>query len=359
MKRFYAWGTLLGAVIGAGIFALPQAAYLSGWTVFLIQLLLLAILVGYANNLYARVLDQSEGKNLLGLLSKLGRGWFYLGILGIFGGILLALTSYLILGGEFLRFIWPNLSYLDAVGVFWILSSLPLFFRVRTFLSLEFWGSLLMGVMILVLGIYGSVGGKAHIPQVGYFSWALSFGAIMFALSGWTAVEPIVRNLGPKIKKAGIFFLGSILIAALYAFFVFGVLHSAAQITPDTFSGLSWGKGALLTLGLLGLFAIWTSYLPSALEIKSSLKFAKLPKGLGFMMFVLLPLFLVAYGVNNFMWVISVGGGIFISLEYLLILRLGTKVLKPKFWEKILIFISATLFLSGAAYEILFFLRPL
>jgi amino acid permease len=358
MKKFYAWGTLLGAVIGAGIFALPQAAYLSGWPYFLSELLILAVILGYVHNLYARILDKNEEKNLLGLLSaKLGWGWFYLGIVGIFGGMLAALTGYLILGGEFLHEMWPNLSPLNAAGVFWIVSSLPLFFRTKTFLSLESWGAYIMGLLILVIGSYGLMGTANHSPQTGPFSLVLPFGALIFALSGWTAVEPIVKDLGPKAKKAKLFFAGSILIALLYAFFVFGVLRSAAKITPDTVSGLGWGAKALFMVGLMGIFAIWTSYLPSALEIKNSLKFAKMPRGLGFMIFLLLPLIFVAYGVNDFLKVVSIGGGIFIALEYLLILRLGTKVLKPKFWEKILVFISACAILSGALYEIFFFLN--
>lgn len=360
MRKLYAWGTLLGTVIGAGIFALPQAAYLSGWPYFLAELLLLAVLLGYVHNLYARVLDKNKEKNLLGLLSqKLGWGWFYLGAIGIFGGMLAALTGYLILGGEFLHVMWPGLTPLTAAGIFWIASSLPLFLRTKTFLSLESWGAFIMGLLILGIGAYGFMGGANHSPQSGPYSLVLPFGAIVFALAGWTAVEPIVKDLGPKGKKAKLFFLGSVIIALLYAFFVFGVLRSAEKITPDTVSGLGWGAKALFMVGLLGIFAIWTSYLPSALEIKNSLKFARMPKGLGFMIFLLLPLIFVAYGVNDFLKVVSVGGGIFIALEYLLILRLGTKVLRLKFWEKFLIFLSAAVFLSGAAYEISFFLRQI
>jgi len=359
MRNTLALGVLLGTMIGAGIFALPQIIMLSGWVAFSLELFFLALILAYVHNLYARVLYKSEEKNLLGLLrDRLGRGWFYLGVIAIFGGILAALTAYLILGSEFLRHIWPGLSYLDAVGIFWLLSSLPLFFRNRTFFTLESLGAILMAIIILGLGAYGFVGKEIRLPQVGPFSFILPFGPLIFALAGWTAVEPIVKTLG-KTKKATLFFLGSILVSLLYLLFVFGILRSAAKITPDTISGLAWSPEALLILGILGLFAIWTSYLPSALEIKNSLKFAHLPKGLGFMVFLILPLALIIFGINNFLAVVSVGGGIFIALEYLLILVLGLKVLKPKIWERALIIFSGGVFLLGALYEIFFFLKPI
>lgn len=358
MKKILALGVLLGTVIGAGIFALPQAAMLSGWGAFSLELFSLALILAYAHNLYSRVLDKSEEKNLLGLLrERLGRDWFYLGVVGIFGGMLAALTGYLILGSEFLRYIWPNLSFLDAVGIFWLASSLPLFFRSRTFFSLESLGAIIIAVIILGVGAYGFAGTETHSPQTGPFSLILPFGPLMFALAGWTAVEPIEKTLGKK-KKAAFFFLGNILIALLYLFFVFGILRGAAKITPDTVSGLALNPIALITLGVLGLFAIWTSYMPSALEIKNSLKFAHMPKGLGFMAFLIVPLALIISGVNSFLAVVSVGGGIFIALEYLLILVLGFKVLKPKTWERALIIFSGGVFLLGALYEILFFLKP-
>lgn len=355
-------GVVVATTVGAGMFALPYVFKEVGWQVGALSLLLTGCLITCAHHLYWRTLGEvGERKRLLGLAKlHFGKAGFYPAFFVLGGGLLFALVVYLILGGEFLAIIFPSLSRPAGVLVFWIAASLPLLFGLRRLTALELVGALAMAgiiVWVFVQGwpphFWGNNGG-------GPSSFLFAFGPILFALAGWTAVEPVYdagKDGGGRASPLLIFAGGTLVSAALYLLFVSGVFGLTSNVTTDGLSGLSGrGAGFLAALGTLGLFAIWTSYVPISLEIKNALeKDLKWRPGPVLAAIFLIPPLLIVAGVRSFFDAVSVAGGVFLGLQYVLIVLVGIRVLRARGWSALLYALLGGAFLLGAVYELYYF----
>ncbi len=383
-------GLLAATTIGAGIFSLPYVFNKAGWLTGVFYLAVLSGILIYVHYLYWRALTELKEKNrLLGLIKNyLGEKFFYFGLATVVGGLTLTLVVYLVLSSQFLKLIFPTISLKEGILVFWLLASLPLAWRLPWLVFFEFSGTLLMaGIIVLVLiNGWGKGIGSAGVPAFNFDNIFLPFGAVLFSLAGWTAIEPIFdwkkkledgyRPPNPNIQmhlnvpnrfkkeavesKIGLSGLaaGTLIPAFLYLVFVLGILGSAGEITPDTLSGLTnWQFWKLASLGWLGLLAILTSYVPIALEIKNSLtKDLGWNAGWSTLAVVFSPLVLVVLGLRSFFSVVSLAGGIFLGLQYLLIILVAKKILSLDRFQKIFLNVLAAVFILAAVYEAYHFL---
>lgn len=188
----------------------------------------------------------------------------------------------------------------------------------------------------------------------------MPFGAILFALSGWTAIEPAMAVVREKKFSAGVKWLltlGTSVSAALYLLFAISVFGSTNSITADTISGvIGWPAWKVWTILALGIFATWTAYLSISLETKNSLERGsgwRETSALAFVIFT--PLLLLWAGLNNLLSVIALTGGVFLSFQYLFIILLARKKLKFRGFENFASGLLLAIFLSGAIYEIYYF----
>ncbi|MEK7180826.1 MAG: hypothetical protein AAB738_00640 [Patescibacteria group bacterium] len=359
-------GMILATTIGAGIFVLPYVFRESGWVISLFYLLIFSGLVATVHLLYWRVLFKEDGKKrLLGLIkAKLGNFSFGLALVSVLGGLIFALVAFLILGGKFLGVVFPGLGENIGILIFWAASSLPLIFSLKRIVKLELMGGILM---VLIVGlIFASALSSPIVTQVKDFDFGnlfLPFGAILFSLAGWTAIEPIYdsykkHSMGMNFAKRGLQFVFATYAAALvYLFFVLAIFNSASAITPDTISGLgNWSSAKLGVLGVFGLFALWTSYLPIGREVENLLiKDLGKTKFWSLVAVIFLPLILVFAGLKNFLVAVSMVGGIFLASQYFFLAVVSERVLKPRRLKKFLIYLVALVFLLGVVYEIYYF----
>lgn len=343
------------------MFGLPYVFHKAGWFVLFLYFIVLGLAVFFIHVLYLKTLRKlSAQNNLLGLTRiYLGENKLWIAFLSIIGGLILTLVVYLILANQFINLIFPGTSKILGIFYFWLVSSLPLFFNLRRFVSVELLGGILMGSIILF--IYFSSGsffdfGNAALNFKNLF---LPFGVVLFSLAGWTAISPIYEWQKRYSFSAFLPLLfGTIIVVLLYLAFVAGIFGSAETITPDSVSGLlNWPKWKTTMLGALGLFAIWTSYLPIGFEIKHSLE-----RDLGWKKVfssatvLFLPLILVAVGLDNFLDAVGLAGGIFLSLQYFFIVLIVKKVLVFEGIKKLFLDFIAGLFLLASAYEIYYFI---
>ena len=360
-KSFFgATGILAATTIGAGMFSLPYLFGKSGWLAGIFYLLVLGGMVTFAHYLYWLALERvKEKQRLLGLVKTYLGAWaFYPAFLSILGGLTLVLVIYLILAGQFLRPILPAAGASGIAG-FWALASLPLFLRIRRLAIVESLGTILMvGIVFLVFftSDLGKVSGLATVHLENLF---LPFGAILFSLTGWTAIEPMfeLRNKGGSWSPFSALALGTFISAFAYILFILGIFGSTNTIAPDTISGLGdWPAWKLHLLGWLGLFAIWTSYISIARELKNSLESdLRVPAfwGLGIALF--LPLILVFSGFFSFLGTIGFAGGIFLALQYVFIVLVSKKILNVSPTKKLFLNALVLLFLLAAVYEVRYF----
>lgn len=356
-------GALAATTIGAGMFGLPYVFYKSGLVVGVFYLGALSAILISVHILYWKVLAKVDAKKrLLGLAEEhLGKNWYWVGVISVLAGLTLTLVVYLILGNEFLKIIWPSANGTLGIFIFWLVSVLPLF-KEKRILSMEFLGVLFMfGAIFLIFLSAPSLKMALSFPAINQENLFLPFGVVLFSLAGWTILEPLYasrkKTRGGNISFGPIIW-GTVLAAALYAMFVLGIFGSTFQITTDTVSGLGfWPIWKIVTLAALGLFAIWTSYIPIGLEIKNSLAEAFRWDARDALLFaVFMPPILLLLGFNNFLSVIGLAGGVFLALQYVLIVLVGKRVLKLKGKENLFFNGIIAAFLLAAVYEAYYFI---
>lgn len=358
-------GMLAATTVGAGIFALPWVFHNSGWvraTGWLVALAVLMIFAGYS---YWRTLDAvGERQRLVGLSrERLGREWGFITLLGVLGGVTLALVIYLVLAQRFLGILLP-LSPSASLVLFWALAILPATFSIRRFAIFENAGTLLKCLLIVFIFFSASNYGAMFQDKTPITTdFLFPFGAILFALSGWNAIEPMyeywkgrkesARRASPLGAIAG----GTLAIAALYFLFSAGILGSlinGSSLSPDTLSGLTgWPYWKIATLAVLGLLALWTAYGINAREVENALhKDLRWNPTVAFGAVALTPLLIVMSGMNNIIQAVTFSGAVFGGLQYLSIFVLAEKVLSPRPAVKWLMRLAALVFAFAALYEI-------
>jgi len=347
------------ATVGDGVFALPYVFMQSGWLVGLFYLVVLAVFVSAAHVVYLKTLEKiGERERLLGLVKQyFGRGGFWVGFVAIVLGLLLTLVAYLILGMQFIHLAFPSVAMGVALLVFWLFTAITVFASDRRVVKLELVGITCTSAIIIFIFVtaWPSIT-FAGVPAINFQNLFLPFGAILFALAGWTSVEPAYESRkktgalsDPWRALAG----GTFFVALLYILFTSGILGSAPTIASDTISGLTqwpvWKKEILV---LFGLLAVATVYMPVSHEIKNALE-----HDLGWSKFasrsliLFLPVILIGLGLNNFLVVVGLVGGLFISVQYLLIISIGRRVLALSAAKKFFLDLVAAIFVIAAVYE--------
>jgi len=359
-QRFKIAGLVAAATVGDGIFALPYVFAQAGWLLCLFYLAALAGLVILAHTVYLETLEKvGEKERLLGLAKiYLGDGGFWVGFFAIVAGLLLTLLAYLLLGTQFIHLALPLIRERYAFMAFWAFISIPLFLDNRRAADLEFIGIISTIVIVLLIFITAIPHVVfAGIPAINPKDIFLPFGVILFSLAGWTSIEPVyeARKKGKALAHPWTSLaLGTGIAAALFIMFASGILGSGANITPDTASGLAlWPFWKKELLAIMGLIAVATVYIPISREIKNSLE-----KDLHWDAFVsrgtilLLPPLLVVLGFNNFLTVVGLVGGLFLSMQYLLIVSVARRALKLRLVKRSFLDLAAAIFIIAAVYEV-------
>ncbi|MDE2018787.1 MAG: hypothetical protein KGJ13_00360 [Patescibacteria group bacterium] len=356
---------IAAATIGSGVFALPYLFETAGWALCLLYYLIWAAVVIGAQAVYLKTLEAvDERERLLGLARKyFGRFGFWVGFFAIVVGLLLSFVIFLLLGSQFVHLLLPQVVGYWPLAIFWFLISVPVLLRDRRATNFEMVGVVCVAALILFIFIASrwSVALRPAPPLItaNYF---LPLGIILFTLAGWTGVEPVFetrsRGQGTRNKEIASLAIGTILAVMLYILFTVGILNSAPQVVPDTISGLvSWPVWKKDLVALVGLVALWTVSMPIAHEIRNALeKDLKWNPVSSKLVIIGLPLAVVLSGLNNFLTVLGFAGGVFISIQYLLIVAVGRKTLRLSQAQKALLDVAALVFLVAAVYSVYAFI---
>ena len=357
------------ATIGEGVFAVPYIIQASGWLVAMGYFVAVIAIVSVAHILYLRTLAAvDEKERLLGLARKyFGATGFWIGFVAIVFGLLLGFVAYLVLGTQFLQILFPMLSSGVALAIFWTLLACLVWESEGRIAWFEGVGIALVSFAILFIFFSGHPAVFFNnVPFAVSGGFLLPFGVVIFALAGWTSVEPVYELAYRNDDEGGgkkilalpgafmLFALGTAFAGLLYWLFAAGVIGTVPRVAADTVSGIAawplWRKDILAAVGLLSVCVV---SVPIAREVRGAME-----KDLGWnsiasrAAIVLLPLAAVLSGFNNFLAIIGIAGGIFISTQYLLIISVGRRTLALARREKILLDIVAIVFVCAAVYEI-------
>jgi hypothetical protein len=352
-------GLLSALIIGAGMFSLPFVFDRAGILVSVFYLIAFSLMLAAVHLMYAEVTEETPGDHRFVGYARLhlGRSGFALSLLITGFTIILVLLIYLLLSPSFFRLALPGWPPLAAVLIFWLSGTLAITAGIKRAALLE--AGLTGLIIIFILALFFA--GFGRIGQAAADSWynpgfvLLPFGAVLFSLAGRSAISSIrdyfkKEKISPhKFPKAIV--LGTIVPAAVYLLFSLAVITlSPKGVTEDAVSGLAFSPLLLRLFGLLGLLALWTSYVPLGIELREIIRLDfKVPLVLANALVSLLPLGIYLLVRPDFIVLVGLAGAIFSGLESAMVIAMWQKVKKRLSVAVLLI----PVFLAGAVYELL------
>ncbi|MBI2587934.1 hypothetical protein HYW30_01370, partial [Candidatus Azambacteria bacterium] len=213
MKFLAATSTLVGMIVGVGVFAIPYAVARSGFLVGLFYFFVVGGLVLLVHRFYGDIVSETPGRHrLIGYAAEYLGNWArrvvtLTTLLGVAGGLLV----YLVVGAQFFGVLVRGGEGLAVVGMV-ILGLAAAMAGFRSFGRFElFMTAFLLFTMLLLF-----VSSLQHFRPFGLFEIGsgralfLPYGILLFASSGTVAV-PLLADLlrgerpasGPGAGKAG------------------------------------------------------------------------------------------------------------------------------------------------------------
>ena len=328
---FYAVTTLIGTIVGVGIFGLPYAFSRAGFFIGLAQLIVLGGVTMIIHLMFGEIiLRTNEKHNLPGYIERyLGKRWEVLVSFSVLTGILGSMVAYILVGGTFLNvllgqiitgssdFFSDNILYL----AFWFLLTMFILFGLKTIEAVEFIMTIILIMAVAAIAIlsmpYVNVGNLFIFNNPDIF---LPYGVILFALAGTVAIPEIREILTgneKKIKPAII--LGILVPVAIYALFTFVINGVTGPATSqEALSGLyKVVGGPIYILGaIFGILAIATSYITFGYYLYETFLYDYgINRMFAHLLIAVIPITFVLLGVRNFIAIISFLGAVMGGFE--------------------------------------------
>ncbi|MCL5010764.1 MAG: amino acid permease [Patescibacteria group bacterium] len=317
-KTFLASVSLVGTIVGAGVFAIPYVMSKSGILLSLFYFVLIGLVAVLLHLFFGEIiLRTKEEARLAGFAGKyLGKKAKPVVAFFVITGVAGSLLAYIILGGNFLSLIFPgHFSAFEFTVLFWLALSFLVFWGTRSIA----WAEVLLtvvffGAILLVFGFCLPKFQAGNLISAGWQNVFLPFGVFFFSLVGWSAIAEAEDILDKKknLKKA---VLSALAFCAVF-YFVFGLVLSAVsgkQTSPDALTGLLpfLGQKVIILGGIFGLLAVGTSFLTLANYLKNTFVYDyRLPRFWSFALACCLPLVLFLAGMRNFLFVVSILGSL-------------------------------------------------
>jgi len=374
-----ALAVFVGTIIGVGIFGLPYVASKAGFFITLFYFLLMSGIVIVIHLIYGEICLETKGLHRLpGYVNKyLGNGWKNLSFLLIWLGLTGASLAYLIVGGEFLKFLFAPYfggNTLIYTLIFFTAGSYLIFRGIKSISQIELFLLFLLFVILIIFFLKAlPFINSDYLKTIDWRFLTFPYGVILFSLWGSAVVpelkemlerNPRTKNFSgetgkKKLKKV---IISGISISALaYLFFIFIIFGTCGiNTSKEAIFGFSQILGnSIVGLGFIfGIIACFTSFLTLGLALKKVFWYDfGLSKNLSWVIACFLPLFLFLIGMREFIDVIGVTGAFAIGGEGIIIVFLYKAFLEKKFSKKInpLLYLLPTFFIIGIGLQIFYF----
>ena len=324
-------GLLIGTIIGVGMFGLPYVGYHAGLTALALSFAVAIGLIYVISEAYGRVIIGTQGKHRLpGYIEKyLGYNWKQVALLTVTVGIWGSILSYILVGGEFLSRLFGPLiggSTLFYSLAFFGLGAWLIHRDARMIARAEV---ILMSLFVVMTALFVIFGWPkidwSALPVFNSSHWLLPYGVMLFALWGINVLPDVSELVGGRHRQLRRITIISLLITTvIYLIFTFVVAGiSGSAVTGDALAGLIGliAQKILLIGYLFGVIATFTSFIGLGLDLKKVFMYDYGHHAAdSTLLTCLVPLALFLGGLNNFIGVISVVGGVILGLEGILVL---------------------------------------
>lgn len=327
----YAVATLVGMIVGAGIFGLPYVALKSGFLVTVFYLVFFGALMLLMHLVFGEIVLRTREKHRLPGYTKMYLGSkttafaVIIDTVGKFGAMLI----YILLGGQFLALVFGNLLNIPVggyVAIFWVIFSIGVIMGLKTVERSELWLDVLL---VLALAFIAFVSfPKMQLLNLGgggLQHFFFPYGIVLFSYAGLAAV-PEIRDILKletfSLKKVINF--GVIISGVLFLIFTAVILGvSGAETTEDALSGLRQflGPKIVLPVAIFGITSLASSFLALGIYLKDlfrlDLGFKRKRAGL---IVVAIPFLAYILGFTNFIELLGFVGAVTGGLGSILIL---------------------------------------
>lgn len=316
---------ITGLTIGAGILGLPHAIARVG----LLPGILAMVFVG----LFMLGMNLMVGEMAIATKTEMQLAGFAGKYLGSWAKNLLSTTVVLGYYGTLLAYlVGESLSLSALIGghpmlwgvVFWSLASFIIWSGLNTVKKVD---KIVSAIVIgLIVGISLYLLPKAHFDSetlTSGLSLTLPLGVLIFALHGTPAIAE-AHALLPKDKKTfrKALVWGTLIPMALYILFTVAVVGVMGLKAPEVATigiGDQFGPAAIIVANLFAILAMTTCYIGLGTALKETFVWDhKIPEHLATFLVIALPLMLFLAGLNSFVAILDIVGGVFITLELLL-----------------------------------------
>ncbi|MFP4424612.1 MAG: aromatic amino acid transport family protein [Candidatus Woesearchaeota archaeon] len=368
MHELGAIATLVGCIVGAGMFAIPYAVAQAGFLTGLLIILVIGLCALTVNLYVGEVFLRTEGNHALTTLAsrylgKKGKGIMKTAmILGIYGGLI----AYIIGEGAAISSM-TGINPLIGSIVFSIMMAGILFFDIGFLERVEL--LLVSFIGLLVLGVFFFSFGNINTTHLSLFQadqLLVPFGVVLFAYSGVLAIGEMKEELGEnkqKMKRAIV--IGSIIPIILYVLFsllVVGVTGSHTTEIATIGLGEVVGTHLLVIGNLFVIIAMATSFLTTAYALKEMYMEdhdMQNTKAWGLVMIV--PLVIAFSGITSFISALDISGALATGAIYLLVIFMHKKAKEmgdntPQFsvpYHPLLMGVFMLIFVSGIIYQVI------
>ena len=334
---FSAIATLIGTIVGAGIFALPFVINRAGIASLFIYLPVLVLIQYYLHKMYAEIVLSTKTEQRVPGYVEIYAGKKYkmattiFSLLGAYG----ALLAYVILGGIFLHGLLGGLlggtPFIYSLVLFAI-ESLIVFFGIKTIASAELFMTAFLIAVVLIISTKSLK--FVAIDNYTLMNWKyflLPYGIIFFSVGGQNAIPEVCRLLGKEKKKIkSAIFWGTIIPAFITMLFVTIIVGVTGENTsPDTLVGLKqvFSNGIVTFSLIFGLLSVITSFLVTSQSVKEIYWWDfKMNEKLSWALACGVPLSLFFLGVQNLTKVVGLTGALTGGIIGIIMIYLSFKV---------------------------------
>ena len=323
IKFFRAVGVMVGGMVGVGIFGLPYVFSKAGFTLGLMEVLIIGSLMLFLQLMLAEVVLQTRGRHrLVGYVKiYLGNFWSKVTIVAISAGVWGAMVAYIIVGGKFAHILLNPVFGGGEMIYSLLIASIASFFIYR---GLEFAAKaeIIIVIGLLLLFLFLILVSIPHIDMSNYatinFSNAfLPYGVVLFSLAGIGVVPELKDVLGVKQEnKIGhVIMMGMFLIVSLYILFSAAVVGvTGADTTQAAFEGLVpiLGDSVRVLATFLGSLTILSIYTILGIELLNTFRFDyNLKQNHAWFAVVSVPVVLFLLGLRELIDIIGFVGAVF------------------------------------------------
>lgn len=346
-KIIFAISTLVGTIVGVGMFGLPYVAAQVGFLPMVIYLCGGAVIVIALSLVYGDVIIGSDGKKRLpGYVENyFGKKWSIASLVNFLFGLYGSQLAYIIIGGKFLHnLIFPifPISQFAATMIFFAIGSFLIYKGIKSVSETEFF--MLIFLVFIIFAFSFISFGKINVANFsGYHidKIFLPYGIVFFSLMG-LSILPEIKEMfltgektnnysekGKKNFKKTIIY--SVLISlVIYIIFVAVILGVSGKNTSlEAFGGLKTIlSNKIIYLGyIFGFLSVFTSFLSAGLTIEKSFVYDYgLKHNKAFILASIVPLALFLAGFKNFLYIVSILGTITFGVDGFFVFGLYFKI---------------------------------